>query len=311
MTAPPDTLFDRSTAARIGIVLLNILLPGLGLIRLGHARTGGLIAASALLAIWLLAGIAMITPIGSFAMQGLIVALFWLIYLLFLLFSIVLTWGKSRRDRSERWWSRWYAILLWWAVSIVSSAGSSALLHMSYKPFYVVSVSMAPTFAKNEKLVGDMRWRTPQLGNILLVRDKDRTIRIYRVAALGGQTFAMRHGVPIIDGQPATQQPAGEMTISDGSIEAQTGRVLREHLPGETGTHLILQLGNGLDDVAPVHIPAGSVFLLGDDRDLAADSRVPPSEDGIGIAPVSTIAGRPLYISWSKDRSRIGLRADH
>jgi hypothetical protein len=69
MTATPESLFDRSIAARIGIALLNILLPGLGLIRLGHARQGGLIAASALLAIWLLAGIAMITPIGSFAMQ--------------------------------------------------------------------------------------------------------------------------------------------------------------------------------------------------------------------------------------------------
>jgi signal peptidase I len=311
MTATPETLFDRSKPARIGISLLNILLPGLGLIRLGHAREGGLIAASALLAIWLLAGIALITPVGSFAMQGLILALFWLIYLLFLLFSVVLTWGKSRRDRGERWWSRWYAILLWWIVSIVSSIGSSGLMHMSYKPFYIASVSMVPTFTKNEKVVADMRWRAPQVGNILLVRDKDGTIRIYRVAAIGGQTFAMRSGVPIIDGHPATQEHVGEMAISDGPIEEQTGRMMREHLPGETGSHLILQLGNGLDDVAPLHIPVGSVYLLGDDRDLAADSRVPPSENGVGIAPVSTIAGRPLYITWSSDRSRIGRRADH
>jgi len=311
VTAAPETLFDRSAGARIGITLLNLLLPGLGLIRLGHGRVGGLIAASALVAIWLLAGIAMITPVGGFAMQGLIVVLFWLIYLLFLMFSVVLTWRYSRRDHDTAWWSRWYAILLWWAVGMVSSIGSSGLLHMSYKPYYVASVSMAPTFSKNEKLVADMRWRKPQLGNILLVRASDGTTRIYRVAAIGGQIFAMRHGVPIIDGHPATQQPAGEMTISDGPVVGQTGRLLREHLPGETGTHLILQLDNGLDDVAPVHIPAGSIYLLGDDRDLAADSRVPPSDAGVGIAPISTIAGRPLYITWSRDRSRIGQRADH
>jgi len=34
MTATPDTLFDRSMPARIGITALNLLLPGLGLIRL-------------------------------------------------------------------------------------------------------------------------------------------------------------------------------------------------------------------------------------------------------------------------------------
>jgi len=311
MMATPETLFDRSKPARIGIALLNALLPGLGLIRLGHAREGGLIAASALLATWLLAAIALVAPVGSFAMQGLIYALFVVIYLLFLLVSIVLTWRHSQRDHGRQWWSRWYAILLWWIVSAVSSIGSSALFHVSYKPFSIASVSMAPTFTKNEKVVADMRWRTPQVGSILLVRAKDGTIRIYRVAAIGGQTFTMRQGLPIIDGHPAMQEHVGAMTISDVGLAEQTGRVMREHLPGETGSHRILQLGNGLDDVAPVHIPAGSVYLLGDDRDLAADSRVPLSENGLGMAPVSTIVGRPLYITWSRDRSRIGQRADH
>jgi len=311
MTATSEALFDRSWPARVGIAALNLLLPRLGLIRLGHAREGGLIAASALLAIWILAGVALVTPVGTFAMQGLILALFWLIYLVFLLISVVLTWRKSLRDEGRQWWSRWYAILLWWIVGMVSSVGSSGLLHMSYKPFYVASVSMKPTFEKNEKLVGDMRWRTPVVGNIVLVRDHQGTTRIYRVAAVGGQTFTMRDGIPIIDGRRAKQAVIGPITFTEGGLAARSGRVLREQLPGETGSHRILRLDDGLNDFPEVRIPAGHVFLLGDDRDLAADSRVPPGEVGVDIMPVTAIIGRPLYISWSKDRSRVGMRADH
>jgi signal peptidase I len=312
MTAKPETLFDRSTQARIGITLLNILLPGLGLIRLGHGREGGLIAASTLLASWLLAGLCHVAPVGSFAMQVSIYTLFLLLYLLFLLFSLFRTWPRTRRDRGDAWWSRWYAIILWCVVSVASSAGSSTLTRTSYRTFYIASVSMAPTFIKNEKIVADMRWRTPQIGNILMVLDKDGVTRIYRVAAIGGQTFAMRNGVPIIDGHPATQAYAGEMTIADTGMDEESGRRMHEHFPGETGSHDILQLsGYPQDDVAPVRIPAGSLYLLGDDRDLSADSRIPYSLNGVGIVPVSAIIGRPLYIAWSKDHSRIGQRADH
>jgi len=31
----------------------------------------------------------------------------------------------------------------------------------------------------------------------------------------------------------------------------------------------------------------------------------------VSDGPIEAWADRPLYISWSKDRSRIGLRADH
>jgi len=257
--------------------------------------------------------LAVTMQVGGFAIAALTYSWFLLVYLLAMLFSLVRTWPKSRRDRGEQWWSRWYAIILWWAVSAIVSAGLNTLFDKSYHSFYVASVSMKPTFEKNEKLVADMRWRTPIVGNIVLVHDHQGTVRIYRVAAIGGQTFAMRGGLPVIDGHAARQAQIGGIAFQEGSLGLQSGRLMREQLPGEAGTHRIIQLqGNGfLDDFPEVHIPAGSVFLLGDDRDLAADSRVSPEEVGVGILPVSAIVGRPLYIAWSKDRSRIGQRADH
>ena len=311
MTATSGTLFDRPMSARIGIALLNVLLPGLGLIRLGWGVEGGLIAFAMLAMIWLMAGLAVALPVGTFAIGALIASCFYLVLILFLFLSVVRTWLKSRRDRGEQWWSRWYAILLWWVVGMASSSASIGLFHQSDRPFYAASVSMEPTLIRNEKLIADMRWRTPQIGNIVLVRYPGGPPRIYRIAAVGGHSFAMKGGVPIVDGRAATQRQIGETTISDPQLNGETGRVMLEHLPGETGSHRILQLGGPLNEVAPVLVPPGSIYLLGDDRDLAADSRVPPEEMGVGILPASAIIGRPLYITWSKDRSRIGQRADH
>ena len=312
MTAMADTLFDRSTPARVGVTALNLLLPGLGLIRLGHGREGILIGAGALAMIWLMAGLAVALPVGTFAMQGLILAWFYLVYLTFLLFSLVRTWPKSRRDRGDQWWSRWYAIILWWLLGITSSFGSSGLLHLSYRPFYVASESMIPTLMKNEKLIGDMRWHQPQIGNIVLFRDPHHIVRIYRVAAVGGQTFEMRNGVPIIDGHPAIQKLEGEMPAPVSWLGQDTGQVFAEHLPGETGSHRILLISEvSPRNVPAIRLPAGSMYLLGDDRDLAADSRVDPEMGGVGVMRASAIIGRPLYLTLSKDRSRIGQRADH
>ncbi|WP_442680624.1 signal peptidase I [Sphingomonas sp. ASY06-1R] len=309
-TAAPER--KRSVIARIGLTALNLLTPGLGLIRIGRWREGLKLAAASQLTCWLPAIAAFLLPVGSFAILLTGFALASLATLTVLVIACVRTWRGSRDQFSRRWWTRWYALILWYAIDLTIVAAPVALFHRAYHSFYIASISMAPTFAQNEKVLADMRWRTPQIGNIILVRDRNGVARIYRVAALGGQTFAMRHGVPIIDGHPATQREVGPITISDSGIEPQSGRVLREHLPGETGEHRIAQLaGYPQDEVTPQRVPPGSIYLLGDDRDMAADSRIPLAEEGIGPVPVSTIIGRPLYILWSRDHSRIGQRADH
>ena len=312
MTATSEAPFDRPKGARIGVTALNILLPGLGLVRLGHWRPGLAIGAAYVSLLWLMGALAIATPVGAFAMAALIVAWFWLVGLTLLLLSGILTWRRSRRDFDRHWWSRWYVILLWAVGGALLGWFASLFVHLSYKPFYIASESMIPTFIKNEKIMADMRWRKAEVGKIVMVRDPTNVVRIYRVAAIGGQTFEMRGGVPIIDGRPAVQKLVGEMPAPVDWSESPTGKILAEHLPGEIGIHRILLTSEVAPrNVAPIRLPTGSIYLLGDDRDLAADSRVSPAMGGIGVTSASAVLGRPLYITWSEDRSRIGQRADH
>ena len=70
-------------------------------------------------------------------------------------------------------------------------------------------------------------------------------------------------------------------------------------------SYTILDLvDNGFLDNTPVYpVPDGQYFMLGDNRDNSADSRV---LNQVGYIPRANVIGRIGMIFWSPDLSRIG-----
>jgi signal peptidase I len=69
------------------------------------------------------------------------------------------------------------------------------------------------------------------------------------------------------------------------------------------------QLDSGpADDFPETVVPAGHVFLMGDNRDDSLDSRFPTYEGGVGLVPMENLIGRAAFTFWSTDGSASWFR---
>ena len=181
-------------------------------------------------------------------------------------------------------------------------------------------------------------WRvlpgTPQYGDIVIVVPKNRTDDlIKRVVALPGDRIAVIGGQIILNGQPVPQQVEPDLQLdadpnlmcderqikqwcyddfSTAPRRLPSGRmvldlpIMREVLPNGA-TYLIIKdmPGDPFDDMPELRVPAGHVFLMGDNRDHSADSRVPIMSDGLGgPVPLSDVGGRAEFVTFSLDGSQ-------
>ncbi len=298
----------RSTAARIGIAALNFLGPGLGLIRVGRGRAG---LAWLMLSTALLASIPLVyavAPAPSFLGYAIGAAILLFSSLACLVIATMQSWRASRpKGEPTLWWMRWYALLGLWLLLALLDNRIVDLAHSFYKPFYAAAESMTPTISKNDRLLVDMR----PIGHIargqVLIFGVSDQLRISRIVGMPGDRIAIRNGIPLINGRAVLQRPAGKIRYEDGQ-GLVTARRIEERFPGEAGSHFILDQGHVpmTDEMPEKQVPPDRFFILGDNRDRSADSRVSVLQNGSGLPGRAAVRGRPLFFYWSDDRAKVG-----
>jgi len=174
-------------------------------------------------------------------------------------------------------------------------------------------------------LSGRVLGRLPERGDIVVFRPPGSGEDfVKRAIGLPGDTVELRGGTLFLNGRPLPRESEGRfaMPLSANSpcrvvegATAMTGRtaagepaclypVYRETLPGGRSYSVIDQVDRPrADDVPATKVPAGHVFLMGDNRDDSLDSRFAPIEGGIGFVPVENLIGRATIIFWSTDGS--------
>jgi signal peptidase I len=204
------------------------------------------------------------------------------------------------------------------AIVLVVTVAKAAIA----EPYYVPSGSMEPTLLIGDELIAtkfpygyssaslplSVAWpRTqrilgalPERGDVVVFRwPGDRSqVWVKRVIGLPGDRVQMRDGRLWINGAEAALKRDGAAQTDEGGTAAR----FVETLPGGR-THAIFKVRAHnfmVDDTPEVVVPAGHLFVMGDNRDNSADSRIPVAEGGVGLLPVPDLIGRVegIVASW-------------
>ena len=188
---------------------------------------------------------------------------------------------------------------------------------------------VSPSFHILPPMDGRVLGQLPERGDIVIVTPPGtRTDYIKRVIGLPGDTVAMIAGNLIINGAAVKreQRPPAIIPIDANSpcgsprdpalyefrVRGPNGTelcrvpVVRETLPNGRSFDTVELRRTAEDDFGPIRVPAGHLWLMGDNRDDSADSRVPESRGGLGGAvPFENIGGRAEFITFSLDGSTV------
>jgi signal peptidase I len=165
--------------------------------------------------------------------------------------------------------------------------------------------------------------KLPTRGDIVIITPPGKNVDyIKRLIGLPGDRIEVRNGVLILNNVPVKRGAKHDLLIpvdanspckdyqysnllttgNDGKLYCRMP-VIRETLPNGR-SYDTMDLGDvpRADNFEAITVPAGHVFLMGDNRDQSADSRFPLEEEGLGgPVPWENIGGRAEFITFSLD----------
>lgn len=182
---------------------------------------------------------------------------------------------------------------------------------------------VSPTFHLLPFMSGRVWGKMPERGDVVIAAPPGvKEDYIKRVIGLPGDRLEVRNGSVILNGVPVKRDPVRQVLIPVDAnapcseseypglkVQARDGKaycqmpIVRETLPnGRSYNTIDLGYRYDSDEYAPITIPEGHVFLMGDNRDRSADSRFAVEDRGLGgPVPWENIGGKAEFITFSLD----------
>lgn len=294
---------------------LSFLLTGMGQVYNGKLRKGILFFAASLIVPFLLFQLSVVGPD-----QTLIV-----LFALFLIadpgisvWAALDAWKQAKRLRKNyrrKIYNKLSVYILLivglnlLAFALIAGWRKLEILAATYRQ---VTRSMAPTILPGDFILADQRTDRSsenlglRRGELVIFRlPRDKKLRVVeRIIGLPGDEIELRGMELYVNGKKWTAQeapaPEGREVESDGK------KIIAFYEKGDSGVYRVFYNEGTARDVFKISVPEGCCFVLGDNRDISADSR-----HWGGIA-FNDIVARPRIVYFSRepqggvDWSRIG-----
>ena len=203
-------------------------------------------------------------------------------------------------------WREWIRPLALPLLLVASAKSAIADINL------VPSGSMKPTILESDvvfinKLAYDVRvpftfmrlghWSDPARGDVVVCYAPDDGTRLVkRVVGLPGDTLELQNDVLVINGARQSYSALPAEIIRDlEPAERASARFAREQLGARAHAVMALPALPAWRTFGPVRIPAGSYFVMGDNRDNSRDSRF------FGFMPRRAIVGEAKAVFVSAD----------
>jgi len=215
-----------------------------------------------------------------------------------------------RPRRRERIW-------IWVVPGALLILGLFGSRFFAFQPYRIPSGAMQPTLQVGDHILatkfsygfsrysiapfqdlaphGRVMARLPARGDIVVFRptpEPDRDF-VKRIIGLPGDHVRMAGGVLYINEQPVARQAMGVTAFRNESGIVEQIPEFRETLPNGVSYETFDRGETELDNTRDYLVPEGNFFVLGDDRDNSADSRV---ASVVGFVPFENLVGRVDHI---------------
>jgi len=160
-----------------------------------------------------------------------------------------------------------------WLETVIIALVIALVIRQFVVQVYVVEgQSMEPTLHTSQRLLVNkaiLRFRSPHAGEIVVLQDPGQPTRelIKRVVAVAGETVEVRKSVVYINDLPLSEPYKNTLFTN-------------------------------YQDTPKVTVPAGHIYVMGDNRGQSLDSRL------IGSVPLSKVDGKAVLLFWPLNEMR-------